>query len=80
VGWFFVGETNSGPGCAVGLRFEAKQCETEAKFFSLRSETEGFVFACFAWKLNSEFHMRSKKEVKQNEAKQSEISKITIYF
>jgi hypothetical protein len=75
VGWFFVGETNSGPGCTVGFRFEAKQCETEEKFFSLRSETEGVVFACFAWKRNSEFHVRSKKEVKRNKAKETKQNK-----
>jgi hypothetical protein len=30
-------------GYAIYFRFEAKLCDTEAKFFSLGSETEGIV-------------------------------------
>jgi hypothetical protein len=29
--------------CAIHFLFEAKLCATEAKFFSLRSETGGFI-------------------------------------
>jgi hypothetical protein len=50
-----------GLGCAVRFRFEAKQCENEAKHFSHQNEKIQF-FACFALKRKTRNHKRNENE------------------
>ncbi len=63
-------------GCAVNFRFEAKRSETQAKFFSLRSETEGVLFLVSLGSEIADFTCEMKRKwSKTKRKKQSETKR-----